>query len=501
MRMKINPVIIGASQYTQSKEIELKVDPLRLMEKVCKDMFSKIKEDFSTLSAIIDSIYMVNINSWSYEDAPTDLSKMLGLTPKEKIYLPDGGNTPQSLVNRAAKNISSDKSKGILIVGAEAAYSAYQAKKGKITLNWPEKKEPEYMEGELWDGINSFENKYGLKNPPYTYALFETALRAENGRTIKEHQRVIGKLFSKFSKVASTHPYAWNQTSYFPEEIKNPSPNNRLITHPYTKRMCSNMFIDQAACILMTSNKTAQNLKIEQNSITYLMGGADLKDVHETTRRPSLTDSVPTRKGAKLALRQAGLSMDNIDAFDLYSCFPSIVEIMVKELGLELDDPRQFTLTGGLPYFGGPWSNYSMHGIVTAVHLIREDPSLHIMVIANGGYNNKKSIGIYGSTPPSINWLERDDSVIQEKILSRKLKQPVKEAGGIVTVEAYTIPYDRKGNPKKVIILGHLENGSRTLAHIISTKDELKELENEELVGKKFKIRFDPKEDLNMIEF
>lgn len=498
--MKINPVIIGASQYTQSKETEQKLDPLRLMEKACKNMFSKIKVKFSNLSAIIDSIYMVNINSWSYEDAPTELSNMLGLTSKEKVYLPDGGNTPQSLVNRAAKALSSKKSKGIIIVGAEAAYSAYQAKKGKIALNWPEKEEPKYMEGELWDGINSFENKYGLKIPPYTYALFETALRAENGRTIKEHQKIIGKLFSKFSKVASNHPYAWNHTDYTPEEIITPSSNNRLITHPYTKRMCSNMFVDQAACVLMTSDKVAQNLKIEKKSITYLMGGADLKDVHETTRRPNLTDSPPTRKGAKIALKQAGLSMDNIDAFDLYSCFPSIVEIMVKELGLELDDPRQFTLTGGLPYFGGPWSNYSMHGIVTAIHLIREDPTLNIMVIANGGYNNKKSIGIYGTKPPRINWIERDDSVIQEKILSRKLKKPVKKAEGIITVEAYTIPYDREGNPEKVIILGHLEDGSRTLAHIISTSDELKELENQELVGKKFKIRFEPKDDLNLIE-
>ena len=61
--------------------------------------------------------------------------------------------------------------------------------------------------------------------------------------------------------------------------------------------------------------------------------------------------------------RRAGIGIDQIDYIDLYSCFPVAVEIGAEELGLSLDDPRGFTITGGLPYAGGPGNNYAMHGI------------------------------------------------------------------------------------------------------------------------------------------
>ncbi|TXT58915.1 MAG: Acetyl-CoA acetyltransferase [Promethearchaeota archaeon] len=497
MEKKISPVIIGASQFTQDKELTPRLDPVGLMEKVCEDLFSNLDNKIRT---IIDGVYMVNINSWSYEDAPERLSKKLGIAPKEKVYLPDGGDTPQKLANRASKAISSGKREAILIIGAESAYSVYQAKKGNLQLNWPEKKKPTYMEGELWNGINDFENKYKLIVPAYTYALFETALRALKGRSIEEHQRIIGELFAKFSKIASEHPYAWNNNSYTANEIITPSKKNRLVAHPYTKRMCSNMFVDQAACILMTSEEVAMELKVDENSWVYLMGGSDLKDIHEITRRPSLTNSLPVKMGVEIALKQAGLTIDKIDTFDIYSCFPSIVEIIVEELGLTLNDSRDFTITGGLPYFGGPWSNYSLHAIVTAVHRIQEDPSLNIMVVANGGYNTKKSIGVYGKNPPKISWNRRDDSEIQQKILSRGLEEPVQKAEGLISVDAYTIPYDREGKPKNFILLGTLENGRRTLAYLLSDSKELKNLQEKILVGKKFKVNYIPKKDINMIK-
>ena len=62
------------------------------------------------------------------------------------------------------------------------------------------------MEAPMWDGINEWENRYGFKIPPYTYALFETAVRAYSGRSIEEHQNYMGKLFEQFSKIASNHP-------------------------------------------------------------------------------------------------------------------------------------------------------------------------------------------------------------------------------------------------------------------------------------------------------
>ena len=59
----------------------------------------------------------------------------------------------------------------------------------------------------------------------------------------------------------------------------------------------------------------------------------------------------------------AGKTLADMQFFDLYSCFPSAVEIACREIGLAEDDPRGLTVTGGLAFFGGPGNNYVTHSI------------------------------------------------------------------------------------------------------------------------------------------
>lgn len=493
---KNTPVLIGAAQYLQPKDTEKPLDPLSLMVKTCQAAIAD--SGALEINNYIDAVYMVNINSWSYDDAPGQLSKIIDVNPKVKVYLPDGGDTPQMLTNRAAKAITSRELQAVLITGGEAQYTSNKAKKKNTKLDWPEFTEPSYMEGPLWDGINKWENHYGLKIPPYTYALFETAVRASSGRTIQEHKEYMGKLFEHFAKVASKHPFAWSKEPFSAKEITTPSEVNRYINHPYTKRMCSNMFVDQSASLIITSETIADKLGIPRDKRVYLMGGADFKDVHEITRKPRLDNSPAMKAAANSALNQAGLQLKDINTFDFYSCFPSVVEIMMNELELDLKDGRDLTLTGGLPFFGGPWSNYSMHAIVTAIEHIRKNSNQKVMVIANGGYNSKKSVGIYGTSPPGISWDKRDDSELQGELLKDALPEPIKEAEGILLIEAYTIPYDRSGKPKYAIIIGKLESGIRTISSLMADPDYLLKFEKEELVGKKCKVKFDPNSKRNL---
>jgi len=493
---KFTPVIVGTAQYIQSKTTEKPLDPLSLMVKTCEGAI--VDSSTEKIKDYIDAVYMVNINSWSYEDAPGQLSKIIGVNPKVKVFLPDGGDTPQMLTNRAAKAITSGELQAVLITGGEAQYTSHRAKKRNIKLDWPEFTDPIYMEGPLWDGINKWENHYGLKIPPYTYALFETAVRASSGRSLEEHKEHMGKLFEHFSKVASEHPFAWSKEPYSAREITTPSDENRYINHPYTKRMCSSMFVDQSASLIITSETIATKLRISRNKWVYLMGGADFKDVHEITRKPRLDNSPAMKAATSRALRQAGLQLNDINEFDFYSCFPSVVEIMLNELDLDINDGRNLTLTGGLPFFGGPWSNYVMHAIVTAIEHVQKESDLKVMVIANGGYNSKKSVGIYGTSPSSITWDKRDDSELQKKILDDILPKPVQKAEGIMKIEAYTIPYDRSGTPKYGIVIGKLENGRRTIASLTAISEILLKFETEELVGKKCDITFDPNTGRNV---
>ena len=494
----ICPIIVGVSQFTQHKRTKEPLDPLSLMVKTGNEAI--LNTGVREIAALIDAIYMVNINSWSYNNAPKELATRLKLSPEDFTYLSDGGNTPQMLVNRACNAIQEKKYRVILITGAEALYSKLN-NEIYIKKNWPKYEPPKEMEGEIWDGINAFENNYGLKYPPYTYAIFETALRAFKNRSLDSHRKYMGKLFEHFSEIASENPYSWTKKRFGFKEIINTNNDNRLITHPYTKRMCANLYVDQSASILITSEDIAQNINLNRKLWVNIIGGTDLNNIHETTQRPRLYDSPALKKAAKLALNQARLSLDQIDGFDIYSCFPSIVQIIMNELGIPLDDERNLTLTGGLPYFGGPWSNYSLHSIVNAVNSIRKNPSLRLMVIANGGYNTKQSIGIYGKFGPKISWddVKTIELEVQKKIYSTKLRKPIERANGEITIRGYTITFDRSGNPKKGIILGEFKNGTRTLAFMNFSIKRLLKLENEELVGRKAKVAYDEEIDRNIV--
>ena len=491
MLQKKSPVIIGAAQVTQQKDVDKPLDPLNLVAKACKNAFNMSGAD--NLQDIIDTIYMSTISSWIYEDTSGTLSNLLGIKPTQNYTAPISGNTPQLLVNKAAKAISLGESKAILIAGGEASYSRYRAKKGKIILDWPEP--PSGAANKARKAIifylSEFEKSYKLNNPTYVYALIETALRAASGRSLKEHLDYIGKRYEHLSSIASQNPYAWIRTQFNAEEIIVPSSENRIVCHPYTKRMVANLYVDQAAALIMTNETIAQNLGIDQKFWVYPMGGADLHNIFYMTQRPQLYDSPAIREGSQLALKQAGLKLDNIDVFDLYSCFPCMVEIARQEIGIPEDDPRDLTISGGLSFFGGPFSSYSMHPIVSAVELIQRNPKMKIMILANGGYNTSESVGIYGNKPPAIDWKENEYDKIQQKINANTLPDPIEKLNGNLIIEAYTIIYDRKGLPEIGVVMGKLESGERTFALIPSEIKTLLKLEKEELVGKTFLVKYD----------
>ncbi|MFB2351399.1 hypothetical protein, partial [Priestia megaterium] len=85
----------------------------------------------------------------------------------------------------------------------------------------------------------------------------------------------------------------------------------------------------------------------------------------------------------------AGVSLAEIGHFDLYSCFPVAVEIGAEELGLALDDHRGLTVTGGLPYAGGPGNNYAMHSIAVMMRRLRSAREDYGLVTANGWFLTK----------------------------------------------------------------------------------------------------------------
>jgi acetyl-CoA C-acetyltransferase len=103
-----------------------------------------------------------------------------------------------------------------------------------------------------------------------------------------------------------------------------------------------------------------------------------------------------------LALDAAGRKSSEIDVFDLYSCFPCAVTCAARAMGIDpVGDKRPMTVTGGLPFFGGPGNNYPLHAIASMVETLRRAPGKHGLVLANGGWMTKEAAGVYATTRPA----------------------------------------------------------------------------------------------------
>jgi acetyl-CoA C-acetyltransferase len=497
--MSSSPVIVGVAQFMQHKNTERPLDPLSLMVKTSSDALSD--SGVSGLKDCVDCVYVMNLFQWSYRDVPGMLSARLGINPTQASYLPVGGNSPQLIVNRAARDLAAGRCKAVLMTGAEAIYSLRRALKGNIVLDWPESVPPDHIDGENANGFYRLEEVYDLFFPSSMYPLFETSLRASSGRSPEVHMMYIGKAFERLSRIASQNQFAWSKKALSAQEIATPSPDNRYIGYPYTKYMNANIDVDQSAAIIMTTEDSARSLGIPEGKWVYPAGGAELNDIWYVTRRPCLHESPAIRHASRMALEQAGLTLEDITVFDIYSCFPSAFEIARREIGIPEDDPRDLSVTGGLPFFGGPGNNYSMHAIAAVVDLIRKDRSRKAMVTANGWYLTKHAIGIYTGTPPVHPWNARDDSLTQRAIDAQALPMPVEKASGSITVEAYVIRHDNTGKPVQGTMVGRLKNGSRAPAVIDADPDGLLLMEKIELVGKQGDVRYDEAIGKNMARF
>lgn len=500
MKRQLVPVIVGASQYTQRKGVEHPLDPLSLMAVSSRDAINDTGS--RAIRDLIDQVYVVNLFQWPCRDAPGELCARLGIKAQNRSYLPVGGNTPQQLVNRISRDLTDGRCKAVLMAGAEAIYSLKKALKGEIVLDWPESHPPDRIDGDNPGGVDDLEAVYDLFLPSHIYPLFETALRAKSGRTPDQHRLHMGRLFAKLSRIAAGNPYAWIRDALTPEEIAVPGPDNRYIGYPYTKRMNANINVDQSAALVMTTAAAADSLGIPEESRVYPLGGADLNDIWYVSRRPRLDESPAIRQISRMVLEQAGLTLDEIGIFDIYSCFPSAFEIARKEIGIADDDPRDLSVTGGLPYFGGPGNNYTMHAIVSVVDRIRKDRTLKAMVTANGWYLTKHSIGIYGGRPPASSpWKARIDPEIQHTINAAALSRPVEKASGLVEVEAYVIRHGSNGEPQTGTIIGRLQDGKRALADIDADHPLLLKMEEIELVGETGRIWYDKGLGKNLVRF
>jgi acetyl-CoA C-acetyltransferase len=479
------PVLIGAGQLTQRDGDPAQAqEPLAMMVEVAQRAAVDAGATAWLLERL-DTVAVANILSWHYGNAPGLLAERLGAHPAQQIYTTVGGNTPQFLINHIAAQIAAGRARCALIAGAEAVRTLLRARRAGVELHWTAggTGKPTVL-GESKHGTNDHEVNHGLQMPTTIYPLFENALLAHYGLDVQTHRERLGALCSRFSAVAAGNPYAWFRQQRSADEITTVTAQNRFIGFPYPKYMNAIMEVDQAAAVLMTSVAGARELGIDPSRRVYLRGCADTHDLWFISDRVNYFSSPAIRLAGQRALQMAGLGIEQIDYFDLYSCFPSAVQIARDMLGIAAADPRPLTVTGGLPYHGGPGNNYTMHAVATMMDKVRAAPGTTGLVSGLGWYVTKHSIGIYGATPPDRPWHCQEPSAYQSELDRMPHPAVATTPHGRGTIEAYTVLHDRDGTPVKGIVIGRLADDRRFLANTPDDRDVLESLMAREAIGR-----------------
>ncbi len=463
------PILVGQAQVSQHvDDFNNAAGPLELMSRAVTQAFgdAEIHNAGTKNGPHIDALRVVRSLSATSVNPAHDIAAMLGINANEFGLTPHGGNMPQYLVNAAALQIRDGGAQLIVLTGGESFRSRRRARAAQVRLPWMEAKESQELHaptavGEDLVMNHEIELAHKIMLPIEIYPMFETALRYRDKRTVANHQQYISELWSRFSDVAATNPHAWIQQSYTAQAIRTPTPDNRMIGFPYTKLMNSNNDVDMAAALVMCSVERAESLGIARDKWIFLHAGTDCHEHNFVSHRHTFTDTPAIRIGGQRVLALAEKSIDEIENLDLYSCFPSAVQLGAESLGVALD--RQLTCTGGLSFAGGPFNNYVMHAIATTMTTLREKPTETGLVWANGGYATKHAFGVYATTPPPHGF--RHESPQNEvDALPRRAVATALEAKGAATVEAYSVMHDRNGSVEKVRASVLLTDGRRAWA-------------------------------------
>jgi acetyl-CoA C-acetyltransferase len=337
--------------------------------------------------------------------------------------------------------------------------------------------------GDPRPGVTPQEAAHGLGYPVNTYPLFENALRARDGVSLEAHQQRLGAFFAPFTKVAAANPYAWFPIERTAEELVTVTDRNRMVGYPYPKYLNAIMEVDQSAAVLIASARKARELGVPEDRWVHLHGCADASDLWYPLERQDYYSSPAMRLTGERALQMAGIALGDLDIIDLYSCFPSAVRIGAEEIGLPLDDPRGLTITGGLPYFGGPGNNYALHAIAEMVTRLRERPGAYGLSTANGWFLTKQSVGIYSTRPITGKWEREPPSVIQAKIDALPHPEIIDKPEGRAVIETYTVVHGREG-VRMGIVIGRDAQGRRFVAQTPDDPSVLRDLEAREGVGR-----------------
>ena len=379
------PCLIGVARRTWRQEPA--PEPLAMWEELARAAAA----DAVSADAVRDvqSLQVVYCQSWEYDDPAGRLADRLGADPKHRAYSGLGGSVPVHLVGGAAAAMARGELDLALVVGGEALATRRHLPEPPWSFA-PEQAAPYPITLDRDEAANGIYQAY------LTFALLDTARRAALGRTPAEHREELGRLLAPLTGVAAAHPeHAWFPIARTAAEITTPTAANRMVATPYTKLMTAIMDVDMAAAVLLATEERADRMGVPDHKRVYLRGLGFGEEPPAMAARPDLGRSPALAAAGGAAL--GGHHIDDVAHLDLYSCFASSLAFARDALGIA--DGRGLTVTGGLPYHGGPGSNYGTHSLAAMVETLRSDPGSLGLVTGIGMHMTHHAASVWSTLP------------------------------------------------------------------------------------------------------
>ncbi len=467
------PVLVGVGQVSDPIDgpAYAALSPMDLAGAAARAALADTGVPSPALAEAIDTVaairqFEISVPGWvaplgHSDNPPRSIAARIGADPKRAILEVTGGQGPQHLVTELAGAIATGEAEVALIAGAEAMSTARAQAAAEHRPDWSEQAPgPLEDRGYGLDGlITEYQVAHGLTDATRQYALFENGRRARLGLGRAEYAAAMGALFAPFTEVAAANPHAAAPVARTAGELAAVTGDNRLLVDPYPKALVARDMVNQGAAALLMSVARARELGVPEHRWVFLHGAADVTAA-TLLERPTLDDARASVLAVREALAAARVGLDAVAHLDLYSCFPVAVSTICDGLDLAENDPRGLTVTGGLPYFGGPGNNYSLHAIAGTADRCRAEPGSFGLVGANGGVLSKYSVGIYSTRPVAFT---PPTGEAQREVDGWPAHPFTERADGPATVETWTVGYGGRGATG--IVVGRLDaTGERFLA-------------------------------------
>jgi acetyl-CoA C-acetyltransferase len=470
------PVLVGFAAVEQHED-----DPARAKEAVAlmigATRGAAAAAAAPTLARDVQAVYFPR-GTWSYGDPGRLVAQAIDAASVETICA-DFGVLQQTMIGEACRRIAGGDLQTALIVGGEAQYRQLRARiTGVEAPQTPQQSAPDRMIRPAEEMFHPSETEALGMMPVGYYAIMDSAWRAAKGWSIENSRDRVAALYGRMSEIAAANPHAWKREPLAPATIREATSKNPMLAFPYTKLHTSSWNVDQASALLLCSATKAQALSVPEDRWVFPLASTESNYMQSLAERTALGRCPGAAVAGAKALDIAGLDAGRLDFVELYSCFPIAVTCYADELGLDLS--RDVTVTGGMPFAGGPLNNYVLQATCRMAELLCRRPTATGLVSSVSGLLTKQGFGVWSRTPGPAGFEFAD---VSDAVRADNPPRPVvTDFYGNARVAGYTVMY-QGGQRQRAVAVVDLPDGGRAVT-INEQPEVMESVEHEDLCNR-----------------